>query len=220
MGSHSLLQRNPPDPGIDPGSPTLQVDSLPSDPLGKPQILIIWSCCKACGILVPQPGIKPAPLHWQLRVLTTEPPGSPVQMFVFLNAFSISPLAYLTDCSNSAFSKLHGWSSSSMKGNSVILGAQVKHHGVGPCLLFLSYPASSSHPREILLVLPSQQVPSLPVLGQSLFPRDQSHHHLSLWPSTDPLFLPLTLTVYSSTAGGDFTTWKPHPVTALLGNLQ
>ena len=27
-----------------------------------------------CGILVPQPGVKPTPLHRQHRVLTTEPP--------------------------------------------------------------------------------------------------------------------------------------------------
>ena len=27
-----------PDPGIEPGSPALQVDSLPSEPLGKPQL--------------------------------------------------------------------------------------------------------------------------------------------------------------------------------------
>ena len=28
-----------PDPGIEPGSPTLQVDSLPAEPLGKPPII-------------------------------------------------------------------------------------------------------------------------------------------------------------------------------------
>ena len=35
VGSHSLLQENLPDPGIEPGSPTLQADSLPSEPAGK-----------------------------------------------------------------------------------------------------------------------------------------------------------------------------------------
>ena len=29
----------------------------------------------ACGTLVPWPGIKPSPLHWEYRVLATEPPG-------------------------------------------------------------------------------------------------------------------------------------------------
>ena len=32
MGSHSLLQGNLPDPEIEPGSPTLQEDSSPSEP--------------------------------------------------------------------------------------------------------------------------------------------------------------------------------------------
>ena len=35
MGSHSLCQGNLLDPGIEPGSPALQVDSLPSEPPGK-----------------------------------------------------------------------------------------------------------------------------------------------------------------------------------------
>ena len=35
VGSHALLQGNLPDPGIEPGSLTLQVDSLPSEPPGS-----------------------------------------------------------------------------------------------------------------------------------------------------------------------------------------
>ena len=35
VGSHSLLQGNLPNPGIKPRSPTLQVDSLPSELPGK-----------------------------------------------------------------------------------------------------------------------------------------------------------------------------------------
>ena len=35
-GSLSLLQGEVPDPGIEPGSPELQVDSLPAEPPGKP----------------------------------------------------------------------------------------------------------------------------------------------------------------------------------------
>ena len=31
---------NLPDPGIEPGSPSLQVDALPSEPLGKPQVVV------------------------------------------------------------------------------------------------------------------------------------------------------------------------------------
>jgi len=30
------FSKDPPDPGIEPGSPVLQADSLPSEPLGKP----------------------------------------------------------------------------------------------------------------------------------------------------------------------------------------
>ena len=35
VGSLSLLQQNLPDPGIEPGSPTLEVDSLPTELPGK-----------------------------------------------------------------------------------------------------------------------------------------------------------------------------------------
>ena len=38
VGSHSLLWGNLPDPGIEPRSPSLWADSLPSEPLGKPLV--------------------------------------------------------------------------------------------------------------------------------------------------------------------------------------
>ena len=38
--SHLLLQGNLPDPGIEPVSPALQVDFLPTEPLGNPAVLI------------------------------------------------------------------------------------------------------------------------------------------------------------------------------------
>ena len=38
MGCHSLTPGDLPDPGIEPGSPTLQVDSLLPEPPGKPKI--------------------------------------------------------------------------------------------------------------------------------------------------------------------------------------
>ena len=37
VGGHSLLQGDLPNPGIDPRSPALQADSLPSEPPGKPR---------------------------------------------------------------------------------------------------------------------------------------------------------------------------------------
>ena len=39
-----------PDPGIEPGSPTLQADSLPSESLGKP--IYIQNKNQLCGILL------------------------------------------------------------------------------------------------------------------------------------------------------------------------
>ena len=35
---------DPPDPGIKPGSPTFQVDALPTEPPGKPELQIIVIC--------------------------------------------------------------------------------------------------------------------------------------------------------------------------------
>ena len=45
----------------------------------------------ACGILVPQPVIKPSLLHWQYKVLTTGPPGkSQLSLLLFSsNALSV-----------------------------------------------------------------------------------------------------------------------------------
>ena len=42
VGSHALLQGNLPDPGIEPGSLTLQADSLPSEPPGKSLLLFLY----------------------------------------------------------------------------------------------------------------------------------------------------------------------------------
>ena len=39
VSSHSLFPGYPPNPGIRPGSPELQADSLPSEPPGKPYTL-------------------------------------------------------------------------------------------------------------------------------------------------------------------------------------
>ena len=41
MGCHFLLQGNLPNPGIKPGSPALQADSLPTEPPGKPREVLI-----------------------------------------------------------------------------------------------------------------------------------------------------------------------------------
>ena len=50
VGRHSLLQGNLPDPGMEPVSPALQVDSLPSEPPGKPKYvcMFIYMCVCVC----------------------------------------------------------------------------------------------------------------------------------------------------------------------------
>ena len=37
--------------------------------------ILFFLCCTVCGILVPPTGIKPVPLKWKHRVLTTGLPG-------------------------------------------------------------------------------------------------------------------------------------------------
>ena len=53
-----------PNPGIEPKSPTLQVDSLPSEPPGKPKNTRVGSLTLLQGIF-PDQGSDPCPLCWQ-----------------------------------------------------------------------------------------------------------------------------------------------------------
>ena len=47
-------------------------------------LFVVFGCCReACGILVPQPGINPCPLHWEHRVLTTGQPGKSREQFLW-----------------------------------------------------------------------------------------------------------------------------------------
>ena len=48
VGCQALLQVNLPNPGIEPRSPALQADSLPSEPPGEPKYHVI---SPPCGIL-------------------------------------------------------------------------------------------------------------------------------------------------------------------------
>ena len=50
-----------PNPGIEPRSPALQVDFLPTEPQGKPYL--------------PKPGVKPRTLSLTGESFTSEPPG-------------------------------------------------------------------------------------------------------------------------------------------------
>ena len=76
---HLLLQGNPPNPGIEPLSPALQADALPSNPPGKPNFVIcpfyIHKFISANPNLPFYPPHKPSP--WQ-------PPGHcPCPCFCF-----------------------------------------------------------------------------------------------------------------------------------------
>ena len=58
VGSHSLLQGDLPNPGIEPRSPVLQAESLPAEPRGKPKNTGVGSRSLFQGDL-PNPGIEP-----------------------------------------------------------------------------------------------------------------------------------------------------------------
>ena len=74
-----------PSPGIKPGSPALQADSLPSEPLGKPVVGLkeIAKGLSVFWILLPRPGIGvgalavkvESPNHWTTREV---PPNTPL----------------------------------------------------------------------------------------------------------------------------------------------
>ena len=67
---------NDPDLGIEPGSPTLWADSLPSKPPGKPQEY--WNGLPFPSLEdLPDPGIEPRYPVLQADSLPTEPAGKP-----------------------------------------------------------------------------------------------------------------------------------------------
>ena len=63
-----------PDPGIEPRSPTLQADSLPAEPQGKPENTGVGSLSLLQQIF-PLPGIKPGSPALQVDSLPTELSG-------------------------------------------------------------------------------------------------------------------------------------------------
>ena len=65
-----------PNSGIEPRSPALQADSLPSEPPGKPKNTGVGSLSLLQGIF-PNPGIKPGSPALQADCLPAEPPGKP-----------------------------------------------------------------------------------------------------------------------------------------------
>ena len=63
VGSLSLLQGNLPNPGIQPRSPTLQADSLPAEPAGKPENTGVGSLSLLQGVF-PTQGSNPGLPHF------------------------------------------------------------------------------------------------------------------------------------------------------------
>ena len=64
-----------------PRSPTLQVNSLPAEPSGKPKNTGVGSLSLPPGDL-PDPGIKPRSPTLQADSLLAEPPEKPQQMYI------------------------------------------------------------------------------------------------------------------------------------------
>ena len=60
-------------------------------------IYIIWRHCKACGILVPQPGSNLCPLQWNGRVLTTGLPGNSPTFIYFSIGSNLQSIATIND---------------------------------------------------------------------------------------------------------------------------
>ena len=76
MGSLSLLQRNLPNPGIEPRSPTLQADSLPAEPQEKPKNTKIGSLSLLQRIFLTQ-GSNPGHPHCRRILYQLSHKGSP-----------------------------------------------------------------------------------------------------------------------------------------------
>ena len=67
-----------PDPGIEPGSPALQMDSSPAEPQGNSKNTGVVSLFIPSPEDLPDPGIKPRSPALQMDSLSSEPPGKPV----------------------------------------------------------------------------------------------------------------------------------------------
>ena len=67
--------RDLPNPGIEPRSPALQADSLPSEPPGKPKNTGVGSLSL---FQLPNPEIEPGSLVLQVESLPAELPGKPI----------------------------------------------------------------------------------------------------------------------------------------------
>ena len=76
VGCHALLQGNLPNPGMEYRSPSLQVDSLPSEPPGKPKHTRVGSLSCLQGIFLTQESNQ-ALLHCRQILYQLSYQGSP-----------------------------------------------------------------------------------------------------------------------------------------------
>ena len=76
VGSLSLLQENLPNPGIEPRSPTWQVDSLSAEPQGKPKNTGVGSLSLLHQIF-PTQGLNPGLPHCRWILYQVSHKGSP-----------------------------------------------------------------------------------------------------------------------------------------------
>ena len=76
VGCHALLQGNLPNSGIEPRSPALQADSLPSEPPGKPKHTGVGSLSLLQGIFSTQESKRGLP-HWGWILYQMSYLGSP-----------------------------------------------------------------------------------------------------------------------------------------------
>ena len=106
-GCHALLQGNLPNPGIKPRSSTLQVDSLPTEPPGKPKNTGVGSLSLLQGIFLTQE-LNRGLLHCR-RILYQlsyrEAPKEPVgrKQNANLTYPSSNPRCALTSCTTLTF---------------------------------------------------------------------------------------------------------------------
>ena len=82
MGHHSFLQGDLPHSGTEPGSPALQVDTLPSQSSGKPLQLVLWIKVRLKQLYAPELSVET--LLWPFCVLIFSEVDTQCLVSVFL----------------------------------------------------------------------------------------------------------------------------------------
>ena len=90
-----------PNPGIEPRSPSLQSDSLPAEPQGKPKNTGGWPIPSPGDL--PDPGIKLGSPAWQVDSFLTELSGKPDFLYILIIQFSCGIYIFLPPQVSSCF---------------------------------------------------------------------------------------------------------------------